>query len=33
MARPPQQQSLPLRPLKPSGEAGLYLEWKQANTQ
>ena len=33
MARPPQQQSLPLRALKPSGEAGLYLEWKQANAQ
>ena len=31
MARPPQQQSLPLRALKPSGEAGLYLEWQQAN--
>lgn len=30
MARPPQQQSLPLRPLKPAGETGLYLEWKQA---
>ncbi|MGY4527808.1 nucleoside deaminase [Pseudomonas sp. TE21394] len=33
MARPPQQQSLPLRVLKPSGEAGLYLEWQQANKQ
>ena len=33
MARSPQQQSLPLRALKPSGEAGLYLEWKQANAQ
>lgn len=33
MARPPQQQSLPLRALKPSDEAGLYLEWKQANAQ
>ncbi|WGV19767.1 deaminase [Pseudomonas putida] len=33
MARPPQQQSLPLRALKPSGEAGLYHEWKQANAQ
>ncbi len=33
MARPPQQQSLPLRVLKPSGEAGLYLEWQQANAQ
>ncbi|MGS7253080.1 nucleoside deaminase [Pseudomonas anuradhapurensis] len=33
MARPPQQQSLPLRALKPSGEAGLYLEWQQANAQ
>ncbi|MCG8294798.1 nucleoside deaminase [Pseudomonas entomophila] len=30
MARPPQQQSLPLRPLKPAGESDLYLEWKQA---
>jgi len=33
MARPPQQQSLPLRALKPSGEADLYLEWQQANAQ
>lgn len=33
MARPPRQQSLQLRALKPSGEAGLYLEWKQANAQ
>jgi len=33
MPPPPQQQSLPLRALKPSGEAGLYLEWKQANAQ
>ena len=30
MARPPQQQSLPLRPLKPVGESGLYREWQQA---
>ncbi|MDR6712848.1 tRNA(Arg) A34 adenosine deaminase TadA [Pseudomonas hunanensis] len=30
MARPPQQQSLPLRSLKPSGEAHLYQEWQQA---
>ncbi|MGF6393473.1 guanine deaminase [Pseudomonas plecoglossicida] len=33
MARAPQQQSLPLRPLKPAGEAGLYQQWKQANAQ
>lgn len=33
MARPPQQQSLPVRALKPSGEADLYLEWQQANAQ
>ena len=33
MTRPPQQQSLPLRALKPSGEADLYLEWQQANAQ
>nr|WP_225777377.1 nucleoside deaminase [Pseudomonas sp. Marseille-Q3773] len=33
MARPLQQQSLPLRALKPSGEAGLYQEWQQANQQ
>ncbi|MGE6822974.1 nucleoside deaminase [Pseudomonas soli] len=31
MARPPQQQSLPLRPLKPMGENGLYREWQQAS--
>lgn len=31
MARPPQQQSLPLRPLKPADEADLYLQWKQAH--
>ncbi|HDS1737064.1 nucleoside deaminase [Pseudomonas sp. BP8] len=30
MARPPQQQSLPLRSLKPAGEAHLYQEWQQA---
>ncbi|MBS9759534.1 nucleoside deaminase [Pseudomonas mosselii] len=29
MARPPRQQSLPLRPLKPAGESGLYREWQQ----
>lgn len=33
MTRLPQQQSLPLRALKPSGEADLYLEWQQANAQ
>jgi len=27
MARPPQQQSLPLRALKPDGESGLYQQW------
>ncbi|HEV7336619.1 MAG TPA: nucleoside deaminase [Bosea sp. (in: a-proteobacteria)] len=27
MAREPQAQSLPLRPLRPQGEAGLYEEW------
>jgi guanine deaminase len=27
MAREPQTQSLPLRPLRPQGEAGLYEEW------
>lgn len=27
MRKPPQQQSLPLRPLKPAGEDGLYTEW------
>ncbi|QCI12106.1 nucleoside deaminase [Pseudomonas putida] len=32
MARPPQQQSLPLRALKPEGEGGLYQQWKQANS-
>lgn len=30
MAKPAQQQSLPLRPLKPQGEAGLYQQWQQA---
>lgn len=25
----PQQQSLPLRPLKPAGEDGLYQQWQQ----
>ena len=29
MTRPPQQQSLPLRPLKPAGEEGLYAAWQQ----
>ena len=29
MSRAPQQQSLPLRPLKPAGEAGLYALWQQ----
>ena len=29
MARPPQQQSLPLSPLKPAGEQGLYAAWRQ----
>lgn len=29
MSRAPQQQSLPLRPLKPQGEDGLYAEWQQ----
>jgi len=29
MAKPPQQQSLPLRPLKPAGEADLYRQWQQ----
>nr|WP_314483635.1 nucleoside deaminase [uncultured Pseudomonas sp.] len=33
MARPPQQQSLPLRALKPDGEAGLYAQWQQASAQ
>ena len=27
MTKPPQQQSLPLRPLKLAGESGLYTEW------
>ncbi|MFV3406544.1 MULTISPECIES: nucleoside deaminase [Pseudomonas] len=31
MARPPQQQSLTLRALKPVGEDGLYREWQQAS--
>lgn len=31
MARAPQQQSLPLRALKPEGEGGLYQHWRQAN--
>jgi len=29
MARPPQQQSVALRPLKPAGEDGLYALWPQ----
>ncbi|MDR0277473.1 MAG: nucleoside deaminase [Paucimonas sp.] len=29
MTRPPQQQSLPLRALKPAGEDGLYALWQQ----
>ncbi|OLS62897.1 nucleoside deaminase [Pseudomonas putida] len=29
MTRPPQQQSLPLRPFKPVGEEGLYAQWQQ----
>jgi len=29
MARAPQQQVLPLRPLKPAGEEGLYALWQQ----
>ncbi|MEX5589424.1 nucleoside deaminase [Pseudomonas urmiensis] len=29
MAKPTQQQSLPLRPLKPAGEADLYRQWQQ----
>ncbi|MHA6195636.1 nucleoside deaminase [Pseudomonas wadenswilerensis] len=29
MARPPQQQSVALRPLKPAGEDGLYALWQQ----
>ncbi|CAM3833530.1 Guanine deaminase [Pseudomonas reidholzensis] len=32
MALPPQQQSLPLRALKPDGEADLYREWQQAHS-
>lgn len=27
MARPPQAQSVPLQPLRPSGEQGLYDDW------
>lgn len=30
MALPPQQQNLPLRLLKPEGEAGLYQQWQLA---
>ncbi|MBH9342789.1 nucleoside deaminase [Pseudomonas aeruginosa] len=29
MARPPQQQGLPLRALRPAGEDGLYRQWRQ----
>ncbi|MEI2454736.1 nucleoside deaminase [Lysobacter firmicutimachus] len=29
MALPPAQQSLPVRPLRPPGEEGLYREWAQ----
>lgn len=29
MARDPQAQSLPLRPLRPAGERGLYDEWSR----
>ncbi len=29
MTLAPQQQSLPLRPLKPAGEGGLYQQWQQ----
>lgn len=29
MTLAPQQQSLPLRPLKPAGEDGLYQQWQQ----
>ncbi|MCY1341677.1 Guanine deaminase [compost metagenome] len=28
MARPPQEQALPLRPLRPAGEVGLYELWQ-----
>ncbi|MNE42419.1 Guanine deaminase [compost metagenome] len=28
MTRPPLQQSLPLRPLRPAGEEGLYRQWQ-----
>lgn len=31
MALPPDRQSLPLRPLRPEGEDGLYAEWKAAS--
>ena len=31
MALPPDRQSLPLRPLRPAGEDGLYAEWKAAS--
>ncbi|TFW28261.1 nucleoside deaminase [Massilia horti] len=29
MTHPPQEQSLPLRPLRPADEQGLYDEWSQ----
>lgn len=32
MARPPQAQSVPLQPLRPSGERGLYDEWIKRRT-
>jgi guanine deaminase len=31
-ARPPQAQSIPLRPLRPSGEHGLYADWIKRRT-
>lgn len=31
MARPPQQQSLPLQRLKPAGEGDLYATWQQVH--
>jgi len=31
MARPPQQQSLPLRQLKPADEGDLYAAWQQVH--
>ncbi len=32
MSRPPQQQSLALRPLRPVGEEGLYAQWQQVRS-